>query len=190
MDPRKAFLNVDANADGYHEEPNISGSIIQKKLVSRGAFGWRGDVVLEMYKNPEAKLTLLLPNDYRGVLTLHFASHDSPPVPARNREFIYEASENGRVQIKETGLIERVCYYDHFHSRYRNGVEIPTVVDAGMSNVAPNSIALRFITPVWEDHIWVYVVGTKADADQVYEAIWGDGNHFNRPVYLRLIENR
>jgi hypothetical protein len=186
FDPRKEYLTIDATAKGYHSQPNMWGSEIRKRLVARHGLAWGSDFVLEMYKNPDGQLDLIAPDGYRGVVLIRFAAIDSPPQPIGQRHFTYELGHDGQVTIRESGLFERAGGYGRVNARFRDGTDVPKVEDRSGTGVPPGSLALRFITPVWEHHTWVYVLGTKAEADAVDKALWGDGDHFNESVFKRL----
>jgi hypothetical protein len=186
IDPKKDCLEVDASAVGYHPEPHMSRTAIRKRLVSRRGLVWGSDFVLDMYKDPMGRLDLVLPNGYLGPVLIRFAPVDSPPERTGQRHFAYEVGLDGQVAIRESGLFERVSAFGCVHARFRDGIEVPTAEDRSGAPIPPNSVALRFITPVWEHHTWVYVIGMKADADAMNEALWGDGNHFNELAFTRL----
>jgi len=50
-----------------------------------------------------------------------------------------------------------------------------------------DAIALRFITPVWKQHIWLYVLGTAAEAEKVERMVWPDRDHFDQAAFDQII---
>jgi hypothetical protein len=188
IDPKKDCLFIEASAAGYQPEPHMWGMAIRKRLVPHGGLTWGSDFVLDVYKDPVARLDLVIPNGYRGVVLIRFAPVDSPPAQTGQRNFTYDVGLDGKVAIRESGLFERVSAYENIYSHFRDGTEISTVTvkDRHGTSIPASSVALRFVTVVWENHTWVYVLGTKADADSVHKALWGDGDHFDESAFKRL----
>jgi hypothetical protein len=85
--------------------------------------------------------------------------------------------------------------FDGIHARYQNGTILPTVVPDRYqaqppSNPPDDAVALRFVAPKWEDHIWLYVIGTAAESEAMYRTVWPDDNTFNEAAFKRIVESR
>ncbi len=186
LDPTKDWLWIDAEAEGYLPEPHMWGASVKKRLVPHGGLAGGSDFVLDMYKNPAGRVDLTVPDGYRGLVLVRFAAADSPPQRFGQRHFKYDLGFDGRVSIRESGLFERVGGYCRIHTCFPDGKELPTIDGDSPSTLLSTSLALRFITPVWEHHTWVYVLGTKAEADAAMKLLWGDGNHFNEVAFKRM----
>jgi hypothetical protein len=94
------------------------------------------------------------------------------------------------VNISDGALFESVSSYDGIRVRYGNGPILPTVVRS-LPTTADDKVALRFITPDWEHHIWLYVLGTAAEAEGIRRSVWHpDDNHFDKAAFQRIAEER
>jgi hypothetical protein len=186
MDTKAESLSIAAGIEGYQSESNMWGTAIQKRLFPRPGSLWGSNFVLEMYKDPAAEMNLVIPTGYRGVVLIQFAPMDSPPQQIGQRIFSYELDLEGKVLVRESGLFERMQGYYQINARFREGIEIPTVKYQNETRVPSDALALRFITPVWEHHTWVYVVGTKDEENVIHNALWGDGSHFDEGYFKRL----
>jgi len=190
IDPNKDCLNIDVSAKGYQAKQNMWGMRIQERLSSQGRFAWGKDFALDLYKDPEASMDVIIPNGYRGPVLLDFDRVDTPPATIGQRHFVYEASPQGHVAIQQSGLLEAVGGFTRVHARFKDGTEVQTIEDPFQYNPPEKTIALWFITPVWEHHTWVYILGTKAEAEAAKQMLWGDGNHFDELAFKRISGRR
>jgi hypothetical protein len=185
VDPYHYRFDLKATAPGYLSEA-LGQPDVQKRLIRRHWLEWKKELVLEMYAGPEASAELLFPRDYRGVVLVRFSPHDKLPQTLGQRHFIYPVSSTGIAEVRESGLF---CHtqVDAFHARFEDGKVVPTAIfpigggarEAIMDkskDVGNEVVALRFVGHVWEHHTWVYVVGTKADADAVHVKLWPKDN--------------
>jgi hypothetical protein len=172
VDPYKDRFNLSATASGYIPEQNRGTNWAAERIAPRKRFEWKNDFILEMYAAPEAEADLVFPGSYRGMVRVRFSPTDHPPEVPGRRRFRYDVPANGIVDVRETELIDRPGLTDRIHARFQDGTTVPNVpwpdapeVGADDGRVAPKDIALRFIEIDWEHHTWVYVLGTKDDAD-------------------------
>jgi hypothetical protein len=185
IDPRKDCLIVDVNALNYQPEEHLVRNRIEKRLVSRGLFRWGSDIVLDMYKGPAARIDLVIPEKYQGPVIVQFISANVFPTTVGQRQFTFSVGNDGKIVIPDLGLVERVRDFENVSARYTNGATIPTIANWHEPK-DPDRVALRLVTAVWKHHTWVFVVGTKTDADNMSEAIWGNGNDFNESAFKRI----
>jgi hypothetical protein len=184
IDPYKDRLMMEATAKGYLPEKQYWGDWIAKRVAPRKPFEWKNDFVLDLYRAPLGDVDLIFPNDYRGVVLLRFSPTDHPPALPGQRRFRYDVPASGVVEIKQSRLLERPLTYRRIHAHLRDGNTVPTYwpgavedpdarLDQSSDAVAQepdpadDAIALRFIEPDWEHDTWIYVLGTKRDADAV-----------------------
>jgi hypothetical protein len=187
VDPYKDRFMMNTTAKGYLPEEHRSGTWVTKRVAPRKRFEWKNDFVLELYAEPLGDVDLVFPKDYRGVVLVRFAPTDHPPdVPGRRR-VRYDVPASGVVEIKESWLLERPLNYTRIHAQLRDGTTVPTLDGPGaledwdarrhqMDDAVAlqpypmaDAIALRFIEPDWEHNTWIYVLGTKREADSVRE---------------------
>jgi hypothetical protein len=186
FDPYKKLLALNSEAKGYQSEGLGRGHSVRGHLVPRHRFAWRREIIIDLYKDPEAQLELTVPDDYRGPVCIHFSPTEVPPEVPGQRRFTAEVERNGHVSVPYSGLLERAGGFGRVTARRRSGAKLVTETDRKSTWVAADEVAFRFITPSWEQHVWIYVIGTKAEADLVLASLWGDGNHFNEAAFKHL----
>jgi hypothetical protein len=176
VDPYKDRFTMNTVAKGYLPEESLWGDWVKKRLVPRKRFEWKNDSVLELYAEPAGEVDLVFPNDYRGVVLIRFSPTDHPPDVPGQRNFRYDVSASGVVEIKESGLLERPLKFDRIHAQLRDGTKLPNLdrdvaFEDRIATPYPTDdvLALTFIEPDWEHHTWIYVLGTKREADSVAE---------------------
>ncbi|MBI3409723.1 MAG: hypothetical protein HY040_15385 [Planctomycetes bacterium] len=192
-DPHHDALFIKASATGYQEE-QLSRDRIEKGLRPRKGHPWGNEFVLEMYAEPQAKLDLKFPRDYRGVVVLRFSPVDTSPPIRGQREFSYVVPANGIVDVKESGLIKREPNYDGVRA-FVDGKELLTLVDtgAGTGKMGPDlrdAVALRFVGRIWEHSMWVYVLGTGREGENAEKMLWPNSRDLDERALKSLIGSR
>ena len=117
-----------------------------------------------------------------------------PKVPGQRR-FTYTASPRGLVDISETGLFEGVASEDCIRARYHDGTAIPNHHDPKLYDSA---IALRHVDTEpfnrkngkGKDHVWLYVLGTAAEAEAVHRSLWQADKPFDSVAFQRIVVSR
>lgn len=132
----------------------------------------RREITVYLYRDPPPKITVIVPNGYRGPLKVDLQpSENYVQGEVGQREFVFNASETGYVGIEATPLLRR-SYASRVLVRYVDGTRI---WDWGeyLSPDRDDRIALYRI--VGTGNRWLYMIGTKADAEalraEVYEEV-------------------
>lgn len=197
IDPHHPAVRTKAAAKGYQEE-NRSATNFQGRLLPRKQQQWGNEYVLEMYAEPAATLDLEFSEGFRGLVLVRF----SPPNPlahrAGQRHFRYVVPANGVVDVKESALLERLGNFDRVHAVLADGSRPPTVSagDHGSEKRAepPGEIALRYISPTREPdewgHTWIYVLGTRKEAEEVSRRLWPENGEFDERALKAMMDLR
>jgi hypothetical protein len=205
LDPRHRAFRTRVSADGYPEDPvrgsSWFGSPRWQRHVPGPRLGVGDEYLIHLFRGPQPTAEVTVPDGYRGVVAVRFGGCDRPPPALRGRrEFAYAVTAGGVVDIPQGGLFENLAAYDGIRVRYGDGPTLPTIGLHGPRPSPPDAtapadpadaaVALRFITPDWERHIWLYVLGTAAEAEAVNRAVWPDDNHFDEAAFERIVGAR
>jgi len=198
IDPRKSSFHLYVTADAYPENPDFGrvtrGSPRWDRLVPGPWYSPRDEYEIRLYRGPAPTAEVTFPDGFRGTVLVRFATGGRPASLAGQRTFSYTASPRGMVEVADGGLFEAIGSYTGIRARYTTGAAFPTYVPDRHRPVpagapADDAVALRFITPVWEQHTWLYVLGTADEAEAVERAVWPDHNHFDQAAYDRIVKS-
>jgi len=171
VDPYKEGFQLNVKAKGYLDYR--SGTWATRADASRKRFEWKNDHAVEMYAEPAAELELVFPEGYRGVVLLRFSPTEKLPNVQGQRFFRYDVPPSGVVEIQESGLLRRITIQDRVRASLKDGTPIPTVTwgmvnsRGGVLGPKDHAIALRFVELDRERNTWIYLLGTKQEADAV-----------------------
>jgi hypothetical protein len=197
IDPRKWSFHLRVTADGYPEDgdlvPATYGSPRWDRLMPGPWYSPWDEYQVRLYRGPKPTADVTVPDGYRGAVLVRFAPGGEPPALAGQRAFAYPASPRGVAEIRDGGFFEAVGSYAAIRARYAGRPAFPTYVPGRHGPAPPgapegHAVALRFVTPVWEQHTWLYVLGTAAEAEEVERAVWPDPNHFDQAAFDRIVE--
>lgn len=198
IDPHKSLFLLQVTADDYPEGPNSGrmafGSPRWGRSVPGPWYSLREGYEVRLYRGPQPTADLTVPDGYRGPVLVRFATDGDPPVLGGQRAFSYTASARGSVTVADGGFFEAVGSYASIRARYADRSTFPTYVRDRHNSASPeaqtdDAVAMRFITPVWKRHTWLYVLGTAAEADAVERAVWPDHNHFDQAAFERIVKS-
>ena len=198
IDPHKPMFLLQVTADDYPEGPNSGrlafGSSRWGRSVPGPWYSLREDYEVRLYRGAQPTADLTVPDGYRGPVLVRFATDGDPPVLNGQRAFPYTASARGVVTVADGGFFEAVGSFTGVRARYADRSTFPTYVRDRHDPAAPkaptdDAVAMRFITPVWKRHTWLYVLGTAAEADAVNRAVWTDDNHFDEAAFERIVKS-
>lgn|SRR5262245_63215555 len=188
VDPEKSSFHMWVTADGY-PAGYPSGTGCWRKRVSRPWYSLRDEYDVQLFRGEHPTAELTLPNDYRGLVVVKFAAESRLPPEPSQRRFSYTASPRGVVEIKETALFESCGLHEGIRARYQDGFTMPTMVrvfgPASADEPSDNTVALRF---VWSrPNVWLYVLGTAAEAKAVQRLVWPDENNFDEAAFDAIV---
>jgi hypothetical protein len=198
IDPHKPFFKLRVTADGYPEDDPELGRVVfgaprWDRLVPGPWYSPRDECEVRLYCGPQPTADVAVPDGYRGAVLVRFATGGDPPVLAGQRAFSYRSSTQGVVVVADGGFFEAVGSYAGIRARYANRPAFPTCVPdrhrPDRHCPPDDAVALRFITPVWERHTWLYVLGTAAEAEAVERAVWPDHNHFDQAAFDQIVKS-
>jgi hypothetical protein len=110
---------------------------------------------LELSAGPNPSVELVLPRDFRGLITAVVEIHDDEPCPPRKRSFTYKVDSKGDVLVSGPSLLRKVLTPD-FHARYAGGPEL---------SKEPDPFEVRFRPLQADVDRQFFVVGTQSDFD-------------------------
>jgi hypothetical protein len=190
FDPYGGGCHVESSAIDYLDVRYYGDNLVTKHLAKRG-WGSIGDqLIVEMFKKPEATLELALALDFRGPVIVNFASPGRPPNPLDKRVFGYSVSPRGLVVVQED-LPERLDRTDGVKIRWANGVLMGTSrLDwlLARDQIATTVPRFLFVDSVECDtgSYWVYMVGTDDDVTALRNSVWPNGK-VNQRAFQSLI---
>ena len=188
VDAHTSRLHLQVSADGF---PN-GGALRDgtwRRLVPGPWYSWKDEYFVELYRGAQPNVDVTFKDGFRGAVLVKFLTATSPPIPPTQRKFAFTASERGLVVVSESAPFEHSTSYESIHARYSSGTSFPTFPNP--HGPEPDAVALRFVTRELEgkDDLWLYVLGTAAEADAVYKSVWPDDNHFDKTAWKRVVDH-
>jgi hypothetical protein len=183
FDPKKENAAVWANAKGFINQDHLRGEALLTRLTSQSGLMPKSDFYLDLQKEPDGRLDLIVPNGYRGSVVVHFASNDSSPKIGGPRRSTYELNQDGHVWIQDPGLFGPTEKYARLVARFRDGAEIPTVLDRYEAELKTDALALWLIGKIMNEHEWIYFVGTEGEAYVARHKLVADGQKFDDSAF-------
>ena len=198
IDPQKYCFRLHVTADGYPEDlafgrATFGNSPLWARLVPGAWWSLHDEYDVRLFRGKPPTADVTVPDGYRGVVLVRFAQGE-PRLMDGRREFMCAASSLGAAEIADGEFFESIGSYHGIRARYPNATAVPTYVPDRHNGPPPGApadeaVALRFITPVWEQHIWLYVLGTAAEAEAVERTVWPDHNHFDDAAFQRIVDS-
>jgi hypothetical protein len=192
VDARKSQFHPQVSADGYPDDRDHSGGRgLWTNFTPRTSVGRRDELEMQLFRGERATAEVSVPDNYLGIVLIQFAEKSSLPATPGQRSFSYTATPRGRVEIKETALFHAKATYTDIHARCSDGTRYKTVgYDKEKNSIPDDEVALRFVAVEWDSRIWLYVLGTAAEADAVEKTVWPDKNHFDEAAFKKIAESR
>lgn len=188
VDPHHHSFFLEVSADGY-----LNGGAIRngtwRRLVPGPWYSWKDEYFVEMYRGAPPNVDITFKDGFRGAVLVKFLTATGPPIPPEQRKFAFTASERGHVVVSESAPFDHSTSYESIRARYSSRTSFPTFPNCRGSE--PDLIALRFITRDWDgkDDLWLYVLGTAAEAEAVHRSVWPDDNHFDKAAWKRVVDS-
>lgn len=138
------------------------------------------EITVRLYRQPKPSISLIVPNDYRGPLKIDLRpSPDFVQGEIGQREFVFNVSDTGYVGIEASPLLLQwprvlVSYADGTKIHDRSYYYEPD---------ADSNITLHYV--VNTETRWLYMIGTKAEADALHEQVF---QHVTDPYPARLLK--
>jgi hypothetical protein len=127
-----AGVLVDATAPGYMSEEK-SVTVDAVKAIKPG--GWfestdrrPASLVVEMYAEPRPTIELIVPVGYRGTIKAEVDTDEGATFPAGQRNFSFQVSDSGTVQVAGSPLLRRVPAVT-FRAKYADGTPLSRHVE-------------------------------------------------------------
>ena len=125
------------------------------------------NAVITLFAWPPPSVTVIIADAYRGPLGVRIRPTNIFE-PGR-RDFIYEASSVGLVEIDASPLLLRRGGVGPFTARYADGRVIPSPSELGHYERPEEVIAVRLVAGVPDGY--VYVIGTVADRNAIRSSL-------------------
>jgi hypothetical protein len=190
VDPTHHAFRLTVQATGYVGHESGFGTPHWLRRLPGPWYSVRDQFEVQLFRGQQPTADVTVPNDYRGVVAVKFAAESSPPAVPGRRSFSYTATRRGGVEIKEAALFESRGYYEGIRARYQDGFTLPTVARIVTYPTHPDepsdeTVALRFVTR--NGKVWLYVLGTKAEALAVYWSVYPDNNRFDEAAFNKIV---
>ncbi|HEX3150574.1 MAG TPA: hypothetical protein VHR66_21025 [Gemmataceae bacterium] len=194
IDPHKGNFHLDVTAIPYSNGDFATGRRPFADIVRGPWYAWHDEIHVDLFYGPKPIAEVTFPDDYRGPVAVRIAEQGRDRPSNGERRFQYRASTHGAVEIRERKLFESYAAYDCVEATFANGTKIPTVVPKSISNLATgdvgdDAVALRFVTPEWEQHTWFYFIGTLVEAQAFKRNVWPDGRNFNEAEFKKIVDS-
>lgn len=119
------------------------------------------DVIVEVYSEPNFSVELVLPPDYRGLVSAEIQIQDNLRPAPRQRCFRFEVPSTGQVLVRVPSLLRRVAPQE-YRARCGNGPLLDTKMDA-------QKVGFRWIKGAGNHHY--FVVGTQLDYEVLHRRL-------------------
>ena len=158
-------MQVQAVAQGYlPEKLNLPAEALKKTTARsshQSAKQRPVDALVEVYREPDFRVELVLPPGYRGLVKAEVQLLDTLPLPQGQRCFRFPVSASGDVLVKGPSLLRRVPPPE-FRARYGDGPLLSTTMDA-------QTVGFRWLKGVGNQHL--FVVGNQLDYEALHRQV-------------------
>jgi hypothetical protein len=162
--PYGLLITMRAEAEGYAMQDVLLAAQSICEITSPGKKG-QPDFVFDLYSVPRATVDLVVPNDFKGLLSVEMQAIDSDECVAGQRVFSVCVPANGLAVVKGPAqlLLPRFYVLPDFDARFADGTPLHSVPDK-------TSKGLSWLTCTAKAHF--FAVGTQQDADDAKRIIY------------------
>jgi hypothetical protein len=153
-----AMQSLETSAEGYMNAPEQDSFEVPKDRV-----------VFDLYRKPRPRITIIVPNNYRGPLKID--RRPSPTLIKSNcgtRDFTFKATADGYVRIETIPRLKDDFLSDNIHVVDEEGHDIVRRND-------PNDVGLNWVTCSGDGGRDLFVIGTKMEVEAFEDDIY-DGD--------------